>query len=242
MPRPVLSSMQPSDLSKRTVASGHGHVEVNFGGHYRDVYYARYLDWLITTPLLLVDVLLIAKLPTSSWFFAIFADVAMVLTGLFGGLVTENYRSGALRSKLRPLLHCMHALGYLTRGQLRESGLLAVLQAFSHCTPAPSADPHGTPTQLCCPAAYCNRCHVTWSGRRWGWFLVACVFMAAIFVIIGVDGQKYVEARDSSISGFYQTLVLTLVILWSFYPLVSSPPFPWLRSMSSCLRVCSWQS
>ena len=55
--------------------------------------------------------------------------------------------------------------------------------------------------------------------------------MAAIFVIIGVDGQKYVNARDSSISGFYQTLVLTLVVLWSFYPLVCTL---WRKSDSLC--------
>ena len=56
------------------------------------MYYARYLDWLVTTPLLLVDVLLICKLPLSSWFFAIFADVAMNLTGLFGGVLSGTYR------------------------------------------------------------------------------------------------------------------------------------------------------
>ena len=53
----------------------------------------RYIDWLITTPLLLVDVLLIAKLPLASCFFAIFADIAMVITGLFGGLYVTEYRS-----------------------------------------------------------------------------------------------------------------------------------------------------
>ena len=59
--------------------------------------------------------------------------------------------------------------------------------------------------------------------RRWGWFLVGCVFMAAIFVILYQDGGKYVAARDSSMSGFYNTLVLSLVVLWTAYPVVRSP-------------------
>ena len=73
-------------------ASGNGYHTVTLKNGIRDVYYARYLDWLVTTPLLLVDVLLICKLPMSSWFFAIFADVAMCLTGMFGGVLTGSYR------------------------------------------------------------------------------------------------------------------------------------------------------
>lgn len=79
-------------LLSRMQASGNGYHTVTLHNGIRDVYYARYLDWLVTTPLLLVDVLLICKLPLSSWFFAIFADVAMNLTGLFGGVLSGTYR------------------------------------------------------------------------------------------------------------------------------------------------------
>ena len=68
-------------------ATGNGMKTVELSNGFRDVYWARYVDWLITTPLLLVDVLLIAKLPLASCFFAIFLDVGMVLTGLFGGVL-----------------------------------------------------------------------------------------------------------------------------------------------------------
>ena len=95
-PFPSCRSLGPpfSPLTRRgpAVATGNGYTTVTLKDGVRDVYYARYLDWLITTPLLLVDVLLIAKLPLASAFFAIFCDVAMVITGLFGGVLTEQYR------------------------------------------------------------------------------------------------------------------------------------------------------
>jgi len=50
---------------------------------YRHVFYARYIDWLITTPLLLIDLAALAGLSGASIFVAIVADIIMVLTGLF---------------------------------------------------------------------------------------------------------------------------------------------------------------
>ena len=44
--------------------------------------------------------------------------------------------------------------------------------------------------------------------------------MAAIFVILFQDGKKYLADRDSSLLGFYNNLVLTLVVLWTCYPIV----------------------
>lgn len=58
----------------------------------RPIFYARYIDWSITTPLLLLDVLLMAKLPLSATAWAIYADLAMVITGLIGALVGDSYR------------------------------------------------------------------------------------------------------------------------------------------------------
>lgn len=50
---------------------------------YRQVYYARYVDWLFTTPLLLLDLALLAGLNGSNILNVIVADVIMILTGLF---------------------------------------------------------------------------------------------------------------------------------------------------------------
>jgi len=50
---------------------------------YRQVYWARYVDWSLTTPLLLLDLSLLAGLNGAHIIMAILADVVMVLTGLF---------------------------------------------------------------------------------------------------------------------------------------------------------------
>ncbi|ETS82424.1 hypothetical protein PFICI_04300 [Pestalotiopsis fici W106-1] len=49
----------------------------------RQVFWARYVDWTLTTPLLLLDLSLLAGLNGASILVAVVADVIMVLTGLF---------------------------------------------------------------------------------------------------------------------------------------------------------------
>lgn len=50
---------------------------------FRQVYWARYVDWSITTPLLLLDLCLLAGLSGANILVAIVADVIMILSGLF---------------------------------------------------------------------------------------------------------------------------------------------------------------
>jgi bacteriorhodopsin len=50
---------------------------------FREVYWARYVDWSLTTPLLLLDLALLAGLSGANILVAIVADLIMVLTGLF---------------------------------------------------------------------------------------------------------------------------------------------------------------
>lgn len=38
-------------------------MTANPDGNLRDIYYARYIDWFFTTPLLLLDIILLAGLP-----------------------------------------------------------------------------------------------------------------------------------------------------------------------------------
>lgn len=52
----------------------------------REVYWARYVDWAVTTPLLLLDLAMLAGLNGANITVAIIADVIMVLTGLFAAL------------------------------------------------------------------------------------------------------------------------------------------------------------
>jgi bacteriorhodopsin len=50
---------------------------------YRQVFWGRYVDWALTTPLLLLDLGLLAGMSGGHILMAIAADVIMVLTGLF---------------------------------------------------------------------------------------------------------------------------------------------------------------
>lgn len=71
------------------MANGQGVIEI----HGRTVYWARYADWLITTPLLLLDLALLARMRLSQIFGLILADVFMIVTGLIAALSPEplNY-------------------------------------------------------------------------------------------------------------------------------------------------------
>lgn len=65
-------------------------------GILRQVFYTRYIDWVITTPLLLTDLMLTAALPWPTILWTIFLDEVMIITGLIGALVTTRYKFGKL--------------------------------------------------------------------------------------------------------------------------------------------------
>jgi len=52
----------------------------------RQFYYARYIDWVFTTPLLLFELASLAGAGTTLTLLIIVLDVIMIITGLFGGL------------------------------------------------------------------------------------------------------------------------------------------------------------
>lgn len=56
----------------------------------RQVYFARYIDWAITTPFLLLDLCLLAGIDGAHTLMAVSADVIMVLTGLFAAYGEED--------------------------------------------------------------------------------------------------------------------------------------------------------
>lgn len=61
-------------------------------GTYREIFYVRYIDWFITTPLLLLDLLLTAGMPWPSILWTILIDEIMIVTGLVGALVVSRYK------------------------------------------------------------------------------------------------------------------------------------------------------
>jgi len=92
-----------ASLSYFAMATGHGvsynHIKVRESHHhvpdtyhdvYRQVFWARYIDWSLTTPLLLLDLGLLAGLNGAHLLMAIVADIIMCLTGLFAALSEEE--------------------------------------------------------------------------------------------------------------------------------------------------------
>lgn len=64
------------------------------GGNMRQIFYVRYIDWVITTPLLLLDLLLTCGLPTPTIAYTLLMDEIMIITGLVGALVKSSYKWG----------------------------------------------------------------------------------------------------------------------------------------------------
>ncbi len=56
----------------------------------RQVYWARYVDWTLTTPLILLDLSLLAGMSGANILIAVLADVIMCLTGLFATFSHED--------------------------------------------------------------------------------------------------------------------------------------------------------
>jgi bacteriorhodopsin len=73
-------------------------------GQYREIFYVRYIDWFITTPLLLLDLMLTAGMPWPTILFIILVDEIMIITGLVGALVVSVYKWGYFAFGMLPLL------------------------------------------------------------------------------------------------------------------------------------------
>lgn len=63
-------------------------------GLVRQMFYVRYIDWFLTTPLLLMDLLLTCALPWPTIFYVIFMNWIMIVTGLVAALVQTRYKWG----------------------------------------------------------------------------------------------------------------------------------------------------
>ena len=78
-------------VSYFAMATGYGLIEVDVTGlGTLDIYWARYADWLFTTPLLLLDLGLLAGADRNTIYTIIGLDVFMIGTGLVGALATEG--------------------------------------------------------------------------------------------------------------------------------------------------------
>jgi bacteriorhodopsin len=72
-----------------SMAMGFGAITVPVGGEMKTIYWARYADWLFTTPLLLLDLALLAGASRNAIATLVGADAAMIVTGLVGAISRE---------------------------------------------------------------------------------------------------------------------------------------------------------
>lgn len=90
-------------------------------GTTREIFYVRYIDWVITTPLLLLDLLLTAALPLPTILFVILVDEIMIITGLIGALVASSYKWGYFVFGCVALVYILYVLVWEAR---RNAGVV----------------------------------------------------------------------------------------------------------------------
>ena len=78
-----------ASLAYLTMATGHGYI-VKCNG--RSFYYARYVDWAITTPLMLWDLCTFGGATSLTRTFLVVMDVFMIVAGLIGELIDGGER------------------------------------------------------------------------------------------------------------------------------------------------------
>jgi bacteriorhodopsin len=98
----AMASGDGNSFAHTVLKEAHKKVPDTIEHVYRQVFWARYIDWSLTTPLLLLDLGFLAGLNGAELLIAIVADVIMVLTGLFaafghsGGQKWGYYAMGCL--------------------------------------------------------------------------------------------------------------------------------------------------
>jgi len=77
-----------ASLAYLTMATGHGYIVRCCDG--RSFYYARYIDWTLTTPLMLWELASLARATHNDMMFLVFIDILMIISGLIGALVCSG--------------------------------------------------------------------------------------------------------------------------------------------------------
>jgi bacteriorhodopsin len=71
-----------ASIAYLAMATGHGYYVRCCDG--REFYYARYLDWIITTPLMLHGIVYLGGFDNDTWTYLFFQDILMIAAGLIG--------------------------------------------------------------------------------------------------------------------------------------------------------------
>lgn len=88
----------------------------------REIFYVRYIDWFVTTPLLLLDLLLTAALPWPTILVTIMANEVMIVCGLVGALTRTGYKWGYFAFGCAAFLFVVYTLVIDGRSHARALG------------------------------------------------------------------------------------------------------------------------
>lgn len=91
-------------------------------GNMRQIFYVRYIDWFLTTPLLLLDLLLTCGLPTPTIAYTILINEVMIVTGLIGALVKSTYKWGFFAFGCAAFLFVAYAVVFEGRSYAKHLG------------------------------------------------------------------------------------------------------------------------
>ncbi|KAI1466010.1 family A G protein-coupled receptor-like protein [Daldinia caldariorum] len=100
----------------------------------RDIYWARYVDWSLTTPLLLLDLCLLAGINGASILVTIVSDVIMILAGLFAAFARHEAQGwGWYAIACVAYLNVVYQIGYKGRHatSARDNKIRAFFGAIS---------------------------------------------------------------------------------------------------------------
>ncbi|WWC86384.1 uncharacterized protein L201_001260 [Kwoniella dendrophila CBS 6074] len=88
----------------------------------RQIWYVRYIDWVITTPSLLLTLVLGSGLPLSDIIALCYFDLVMIVTGLVGALVATSYKWGFFAFGCAALLYIWWVLAGPARSSAAALG------------------------------------------------------------------------------------------------------------------------
>jgi bacteriorhodopsin len=95
------------------MALGFGLTTVSVGGEELPIYWARYTDWLFTTPLLLIDLGLLARANRNQLATLVSLDALMIGTGAVATLAGGNFLASGLADGARRLIWWGVSTGFL---------------------------------------------------------------------------------------------------------------------------------
>lgn len=101
-------------------------------GTFREIFYVRYIDWFVTTPLLLLDLLLTAAMPWPTIFFVIIVDWIMIISGLVGSVISSTYKWGFFAFGCAGLCYIVYHLAWESRRNANRFGT-EVGRTFLYC-------------------------------------------------------------------------------------------------------------